>query len=211
MSCWSYIVIWYQHRQPPQLVRVYVCSSQPLPSPREVSLVVHSNVDVPHSHLVSLFPIWAQFIAHDISLTPQMTGEETKTKHAGHSIIMIQAEIHKSLITYSKMSCSNYSNFPLVHKWKVVSNYCKVLRCCKLIPTFLLGFNGERLKCCGIDFNDFHPECFPIRLPDNDPVFAATRKRCQEYTRSASTPRTGCTLGEYEETLQPIIIQETYF
>jgi len=105
-----------------------------LPSAREVSLAVHSSVDVPHSHLVSLFPVWAQFIAHDISLTPQMT-----------------------------------------------------------------GFNGERLKCCGIDFSDFHPECFPIRLPDNDPVFGPTRQRCQEYTRSASTPRTGCTLGPREQ------------
>ncbi|KAG8258778.1 hypothetical protein J6590_024090 [Homalodisca vitripennis] len=105
-----------------------------LPSARVVSLAVHSSVDVPHSHLVSMFPVWAQFIANDVSLTPQMT-----------------------------------------------------------------GFNGERLKCCGIDFNDFHPECFPIRLPDSDPVFGPTRQRCQEYTRSASAPRTGCTLGPREQ------------
>ncbi|XP_054258941.1 uncharacterized protein LOC128983605 [Macrosteles quadrilineatus] len=109
-------------------------SSKGLPSARQVSLAVHSNVDVPHAHLVSLFPVWAQFISHDLSLTPQMT-----------------------------------------------------------------GFNGERLKCCGIDFNDFHPECFPIRLPDNDPVYGPIRQRCQEYTRSATTPRTGCTLGPREQ------------
>lgn len=45
-----------------------------IPSGREVSIVVHGQADVPHSHLVSLVAVWAQFVAHDISHTPQMTG-----------------------------------------------------------------------------------------------------------------------------------------
>ncbi|RZF47556.1 hypothetical protein LSTR_LSTR009092 [Laodelphax striatellus] len=105
-----------------------------LPSAREVSLIVHSHSDIPHSHLVVLSAVWAQFIAHDISLTPQMT-----------------------------------------------------------------GYKGERLKCCGVEFSDFHPECFPIRLPDGDPVHGPSHIRCQDYARSASAPRTGCTLGTREQ------------
>lgn len=46
---------------------------------------------------------------------------------------------------------------------------------------------------------DFHPECFPIRLPDNDPVHSVFGERCQSYARSAIAPRTGCTLGPREQ------------
>ncbi|XP_026292684.2 uncharacterized protein LOC113217054 [Frankliniella occidentalis] len=61
----------------------------------------------------------------------------------------------------------------------------------------MAGFGGRPIKCCGVDFSEFHPECFPIRLPDDDPVFKP--ERCQEYARSAAAPRTGCTLGAREQ------------
>lgn len=69
--------------------------------------------------------------------------------------------------------------------------------CIALCQNFLnfIGFNGERLKCCGVAYSDFHPECFPIRLPDNDPINAPAHQLCQDYARSATAPRTGCTLG----------------
>lgn len=57
------------------------------------------------------------------------------------------------------------------------------------------GFQGRRLKCCSVNFNDFHPECFPIRLPDDDPVHGKRGEKCQEYARSGTAPRIGCTLG----------------
>jgi hypothetical protein len=60
------------------------------------------------------------------------------------------------------------------------------------------GFQGKRLKCCSVNFSDFHPECFPIRLPDDDPVHGKSGERCQEYARSGTAPRIGCTLGESE-------------
>ncbi|CAB0004241.1 unnamed protein product, partial [Nesidiocoris tenuis] len=60
-----------------------------------------------------------------------------------------------------------------------------------------LGYNGERLRCCGVEFSDFHPECFPIRLPEGDPIHGSSR--CQEYTRSATAPRKDCTLGPREQ------------
>ncbi|GLG99518.1 Peroxidasin [Gryllus bimaculatus] len=63
----------------------------------------------------------------------------------------------------------------------------------------MTGFQGKRLKCCSVNFSDFHPECFPIRIPDRDPVYGRTGERCQEYTRSATAPRTGCTLGPREQ------------
>jgi len=60
----------------------------------------------------------------------------------------------------------------------------------------MAGFEGGRLKCCGVHFDDFHPECFPIRIPDQDPIFGPTGEQCQEYVRSAAAPRVGCTLGK---------------
>lgn len=50
-----------------------------------------------------------------------------------------------------------------------------------------------------MNFSDFHPECFPIRLPDDDPVHSKFGERCQDYSRSATAPRTGCTFGPREQ------------
>ena len=46
------------------------------------------------------------------------------------------------------------------------------------------GFLGQRLKCCNVDFEDFHPECYPIKVPANDPFYGRFGVRCQEYARS---------------------------
>ncbi|KAJ9596468.1 hypothetical protein L9F63_012507, partial [Diploptera punctata] len=105
-----------------------------LPSPRDITLTVHGDVDLPHPHLMAITAAWGEFISHDMAHTPQMT-----------------------------------------------------------------GFEGKRLKCCSVNFNDFHPECFPIRIPENDPVYGKTGERCQEYTRSGTAPRIGCTLGPREQ------------
>nr|CAD7448788.1 unnamed protein product [Timema bartmani] len=113
---------------------VGVPRSQGLPSPREVSLAVHRDADLPHAHLMALTAVWGEFVAHDVAHTPQMS-----------------------------------------------------------------GFDGSRLKCCSVNFSDFHPECFPIRLPERDPVYGRAGDKCQEYARSASAPRTGCTLGPREQ------------
>lgn len=40
--------------------------------------------------------------------------------------------------------------------------------------------DGTRLKCCNVDYENFHPECFPIRA--EQPV------GCMEYSRSAPHP-----------------------
>ena len=61
------------------------------------------------------------------------------------------------------------------------------------------GYLGQRLRCCGVQLHEFHPECYPIRLPDNDPINGQSKKKCQEYTRSGTAPRVGCTLGPREQ------------
>lgn len=40
--------------------------------------------------------------------------------------------------------------------------------------------DGARLKCCDVDYENFHPECFPIRA--EQPI------GCMEYSRSAPHP-----------------------
>ena len=51
-------------------------------------------------------------------------------------------------------------------------------------------------------FDDFHPECYPIKVSENDPFYRSFGLRCQEYARSATASRTGCTLGPREQTNQ---------
>lgn len=48
--------------------------------------------------------------------------------------------------------------------------------------------DGARLKCCDVEYENFHPECFPIRA--EQPV------HCMEYSRSA--PHPGNSLQVYE-------------
>lgn len=54
--------------------------------------------------------------------------------------------------------------------------------------------NGERLKCCDVEFENFHPECFPIQ--------AENAIGCMEYTRTAPHPGStleGCKLGPRQQ------------
>ena len=45
-----------------------------LPSARDVSLMVHTDSDIPHPHLMAVTAIWGEFVYHDASHTPQMAG-----------------------------------------------------------------------------------------------------------------------------------------
>ncbi|KAK4296820.1 hypothetical protein Pmani_030713 [Petrolisthes manimaculis] len=66
----------------------------------------------------------------------------------------------------------------------------------------MAGYMGQRLRCCGVNLSDFHPECYPIRVPEDDPVYGPLNQQCQEYVRSGTAPRTGCTLGPREQVNQ---------
>ncbi|KAF8790333.1 uncharacterized protein LOC129959954 isoform X2 [Argiope bruennichi] len=61
------------------------------------------------------------------------------------------------------------------------------------------GYQGSRIKCCGVEKQQFHPECYPIRVPPTDPVFGRRNQNCMEYARSCTAPRIGCTLGPREQ------------
>ncbi|XP_015600962.1 peroxidasin homolog [Cephus cinctus] len=54
--------------------------------------------------------------------------------------------------------------------------------------------DGTRLKCCDVEFENFHPECFPI--------LAENSIQCMEYSRSAPHPGNvfqGCKLGPRQQ------------
>ncbi|XP_076221043.1 peroxidasin isoform X2 [Nomia melanderi] len=54
--------------------------------------------------------------------------------------------------------------------------------------------DGAKLKCCNVDYEHFHPECFPIR--------ADNAVGCMEYSRSAPHPGNsfqGCKLGPRQQ------------
>ena len=63
----------------------------------------------------------------------------------------------------------------------------------------MAGYLGQRLKCCNVEFDDFHPECYPIKLPEDDPFYKKFGLQCQEYARSGTASRVGCTLGPREQ------------
>ena len=47
--------------------------SQFLPSPRSISVSIHTDEFRPHDHLMVIAAIWGEFIHHDVSHTPQGT------------------------------------------------------------------------------------------------------------------------------------------
>lgn len=64
------------------------------------------------------------------------------------------------------------------------------------------GWEGSPIRCCGVTFENFHPDCYPIRISENDPFYGKLPSQsqiCQEYVRSSVAPRIGCTLGPREQ------------
>lgn len=60
--------------------------------------------------------------------------------------------------------------------------------------------NGSVPRCCGP--NDFHPSCFPIKVPFDDPWLAPLKIQCLEFLRSAPAQRRDCMLSWREQTNQ---------
>ena len=46
-------------------------SLQFLPSPRSISVSIHTDEFRPHDHLMVISAIWGEFVHHDVSHTPQ--------------------------------------------------------------------------------------------------------------------------------------------
>ncbi|XP_066967809.1 peroxidase-like [Macrobrachium rosenbergii] len=59
------------------------------------------------------------------------------------------------------------------------------------------------IKCCfpGFEAAFLHPECAPIRIPFNDPLYSCFKEDCMEFVRSAPTSG-DCQMGPREQTNQ---------
>ncbi|ALC47914.1 CG42331 [Drosophila busckii] len=62
------------------------------------------------------------------------------------------------------------------------------------------SINGSVPSCCG--GQDFHPSCFPIKVPLDDPWLSPLKVRCLEFLRSAPAQRRDCVLSWREQTNQ---------
>ncbi|EDW66549.2 uncharacterized protein Dvir_GJ23657 [Drosophila virilis] len=62
------------------------------------------------------------------------------------------------------------------------------------------SINGSIPSCCG--GKDFHPSCFPIKVPLDDPWLSPLKVRCLEFLRSAPAQRRDCVLSWREQTNQ---------
>lgn len=49
--------------------------------------------------------------------------------------------------------------------------------------------------CCDRPHEEQHPNCMPIRIPDNDYFYSRFNRHCLEFVRSGAGQRAGCTLG----------------
>lgn len=76
-----------------------------------------------------------------------------------------------------------------------------MLMSCSLASSCLLSaINGSIPSCCG--GQDFHPSCFPIKVPLDDPWLSPLKVRCLEFLRSAPAQRRDCVLSWREQTNQ---------
>ncbi|XP_055697099.1 chorion peroxidase-like [Phlebotomus papatasi] len=64
-----------------------------------------------------------------------------------------------------------------------------------------MSVNGSIPSCCGSSTEN-NPNCFPIKVPFDDPWLAPIGIRCLEFLRSAPTQRRDCTLSWREQTNQ---------
>lgn len=62
-----------------------------------------------------------------------------------------------------------------------------------------IGFNGQRIRCCGLKAELIHPECHPIKITSDDPFMKRLNQKCMEYVRSSPTIRNRCGLGPREQ------------
>lgn len=71
-------------------------------------------------------------------------------------------------------------------------------------PVRKMVSNNEAISCCRPDGNFLlpryvHPDCTPIAVPDNDPVYSKEQIRCMNYVRSMPALRPDCSFGPTEQ------------
>ncbi|XP_020300662.1 peroxidase-like isoform X2 [Pseudomyrmex gracilis] len=71
-------------------------------------------------------------------------------------------------------------------------------------PVRKMVSTGQPISCCQSDGDTLsprhvHPDCFPISVPDRDPVYGRHYVRCMNYVRSLPVLRSECTFGPVEQ------------
>lgn len=46
-----------------------------------------------------------------------------------------------------------------------------------------------------------HKSCLPIAIPENDPFFKKFGRRCMQYVRSITAPKSSCILSPAEQVI----------
>ena len=153
-----------------------------LPSARLVSISVIPDIDSPDEKHSLWVMQYGQFVDHDLTSTP----------------VFRMGTLH-SFIT---------------DIWKRY-HWCIILF---FVFFFLLTANaGEGIMCCSEDGSMMkdptliHPECLPIRIPDDDPFFAKHGQRCMSFIRSMPAPRSDCNFGFGEQVKPTKLLFKSFF
>ncbi|XP_071035670.1 salivary peroxidase/catechol oxidase-like isoform X1 [Parasteatoda tepidariorum] len=63
--------------------------------------------------------------------------------------------------------------------------------------------SGDGILCCHPEIQNnqklLHPQCMPIHVPDNDPLYKEYNVTCMQFLRSVAAPRSDCTFGPREQ------------
>lgn len=109
-----------------------------------------------------------------------------------------------NLVSLSITTSRKMSNL----KWV---RYCIQMFHCRIKYLIYIIFNWKNkqdnlkdIECCTpngqfIDEDLVHPECNPIKIPQNDPFFSKFGRRCMSFVRSAPARRSDCRLGYAEQ------------
>ncbi|XP_022651813.1 peroxidase-like isoform X2 [Varroa destructor] len=58
-----------------------------------------------------------------------------------------------------------------------------------------LDHERQDIVCCPTPLDKRHPNCMPIKIPDDDPFYKFFNRKCLEFARLLASLRPGCTLG----------------
>lgn len=78
--------------------------------------------------------------------------------------------------------------FYQTYRWNYCTFYLPEIRCVERHST----------RCCDDDGqlrSNYAPNCFPIVLPEDDPVFSKYKRMCMNFVRSTTDIDTGCNPG----------------
>lgn len=76
--------------------------------------------------------------------------------------------------------------------------------------------SSAAIQCCTEDGklltnpDLIHPQCLPIKIPNDDPFFSKFGQLCMNFVRSTPAPRSDCNLGYGEQVSRNEILDYNY-